>query len=204
MILDQDFLLTRLSSLSQVPSTRRVPSLLGEQLKDVVLRPAAVLVPLVQRAREPHVLLTKRQSHLSVHAGQVSFPGGRVDATDPSAEAAALREAHEEIGLEPRYIKPLGWLPTRVTTTGFEIKPLVGWIDQLPELTLSDDEVEEVFETPLSFFLKAENRHVREMSAPGVLKHVPKTYVFTYEGREIWGATAGILVNLAEVVLELA
>ncbi len=204
MILDQNHILNRLSTLSPEPSLVRVPSLIDEQLKKTPLRPAAVLVPLVRRASGVHVLLTKRQSHLSVHAGQVSFPGGRIDPTDISAEAAALREAHEEIGLAPHYIKPLGWLPTRLTTTGFEVKPLVGWIEHLPPLTLCDNEVEEVFETPLPFFLKAENRHVREMSAPGVLKHMPKTYVFTYEGREIWGATAGILVNLAEVVLELA
>jgi 8-oxo-dGTP pyrophosphatase MutT (NUDIX family) len=160
-------------------------------------RPAAVLVGLVEGSDGPALLLTRRTEHLRDHAGQICFPGGRIEAADAGPTAAALREAEEEIGLDPGRVGVLGELPTYQTITGFRIHPVVGWVS--PPFTPRPDpyEVAEVFEVPLHFVLDPEN-HRRQSYRRGSLTR--GYYVLPYHGRFIWGATAGILVNLARVL----
>jgi 8-oxo-dGTP pyrophosphatase MutT (NUDIX family) len=159
--------------------------------------PAAVLVGLVDREAGPALLLTQRTEHLRDHAGQICFPGGRIEPTDGSAAAAALREAQEEIGLDPARIAVIGELPPYQTVTGFRIHPVVGWISPPFELRPDPHEVAEAFEVPLHFVLDPEN-HRRQSYRRGPVTRA--YYVLPYQGRFIWGATAGILVNLARVL----
>jgi 8-oxo-dGTP pyrophosphatase MutT (NUDIX family) len=159
--------------------------------------PAAVLVGLVDRAAGPALLLTRRTDHLRDHAGQICFPGGRVEPDDASAAAAALREAEEEIGLDPARVAIIGHLPPYQTLTGFRIDPVVGWISPPFELRPDPHEVAEAFEVPLHFALDPDN-HRRQSYRRGPVTRA--YYVVPYQGRFIWGATAGILVNLARVL----
>ena len=161
------------------------------------LVPAAVLVPIVEHVNGATVLLTQRTVHLRDHAGQISFPGGRVEPSDRSHEATALRETEEEIGLSPRRVELVGRLDTYRTRTGFEITPVVGFVEPGFELRLDSFEVAEVFEVPLSYVLDASNheRHSREFAG----RH-REFYVLPYDGRYIWGATAGMLVNLHDAL----
>jgi 8-oxo-dGTP pyrophosphatase MutT (NUDIX family) len=165
------------------------------------LRPAAVLVPLVDHPPgHPHgmtVLLTQRTAHLTAHAGQISFPGGRIEAHDPDPESAALRETEEEVGVPRDRVSLIGRLDTYLTGTGFEITPVVGIVRPPFPLAIDPFEVEEAFEVPLSYILDPRN-HQRVERQSGAHRRV--FYVLPYEGRNIWGATAGILVNLAEVL----
>ena len=161
------------------------------------LRPAAVLIPLIDRAEGMSVLLTLRTSHLSAHAGQVAFPGGRIEAGDRDATAAALRETEEEVGLPRDRVTLIGRLDTYVTGTGFEITPVVGVIAPPFPLVVDPFEVAEVFEVPLSYILDPSN-HRRTEREFGQRTRV--FFVLPYENRNIWGATAGMLVNLAEVL----
>ena len=161
------------------------------------LTPAAVLVPIVEHPGGPTVLLTKRTDHLHDHAGQVSFPGGRVDPGDADAEAAALREAEEEVGLVPAQVRLIGRIDTYVTRTGFEVTPVVGLVAPPLSLTLDAFEVAEAFEVPLGFFLEADSRQRHSRVYQGVERHF---YAYPYDGHFIWGATAGMLSNLAEVL----
>jgi len=158
------------------------------------IRPAAVLVPIVAHA-EPTVLLTQRAQHLPDHAGQVSFPGGKIDAGDESPLASALREADEEIGLARDFIEPLGYLDLYMTTLGYRIVPVVARVRPGFSLTLNTSEVDASFEVPLAFVLNQANvqRHAREWQ--GMTRHY---YAITFNGRYIWGVTAGILRNLHE------
>jgi 8-oxo-dGTP pyrophosphatase MutT (NUDIX family) len=159
------------------------------------LRKAAVLVPLVQRPEGMTVLLTRRTDHLADHAGQISFPGGRIEDDDASAEAAALREAREEIGLAADRAEVLGRLDTYWTRTGFVITPVVAALHPPLDLVPDAHEVAEVFEVPLGFIADPANhqRHSREWN--GQTRHF---YVLPYTHYYIWGATAGMLVNLAQ------
>jgi 8-oxo-dGTP pyrophosphatase MutT (NUDIX family) len=159
--------------------------------------PAAVLVGLVDRSDGPALLLTQRTEHLRDHAGQICFPGGRIEAADAGAGAAALREAEEEIGLAPERVGLLGELPSYQTITGFRIHPVVGWVSPPLELRPDPFEVAEVFEVPLHFVLDPQN-HRRQSYRRGSLTR--GYYVLPYQGRFIWGATAGILVNLAKTL----
>jgi 8-oxo-dGTP pyrophosphatase MutT (NUDIX family) len=161
------------------------------------LRPAAVLVPLVDRAGGMSVLLTQRTAHLSAHAGQISFPGGRIETSDRDATEAALRETEEEVGLTRDHVTVIGRLDTYVTGTGFEITPLVGIIKVPFPLTPDPFEVAEVFEVPLSFVVDPNNH--RRMTRV-FDRRTRVFFVLLYENRYIWGATAGMLVNLAEVL----
>jgi 8-oxo-dGTP pyrophosphatase MutT (NUDIX family) len=156
--------------------------------------PAAVLIGMVERPDGPAILLTQRTDHLRDHAGQICFPGGRIEPEDPTIEAAALREAAEEIGLPPGQVELLGQLPAYDTTTGFRIHPVVGWITAPVSFALDPVEVAEVFELPLGFVLDPAN-HERHSYRRG--RQTRSYYVLPYQNRFIWGATAGILVNLS-------
>jgi 8-oxo-dGTP pyrophosphatase MutT (NUDIX family) len=157
-------------------------------------RPAAVLAPIVARPDGPTVLLTRRASHLRSHSGQIAFPGGKIDEGETPL-ATALREAHEEIGLAPRHVEPLGWLDPYLTGTGFRIMPLVGIVDPSFALTINRHEVEDVFETPLGFLMTGANHLRQSREWQGRLRHF---YAIPYRQRYIWGATAGIIRNLFE------
>ncbi|MFC4347838.1 CoA pyrophosphatase [Kordiimonas lipolytica] len=161
------------------------------------VRDAAVLVPVVNHPGEPTILLTKRTDHLTKHAGQVSFPGGKVDETDADAVAAALREAHEEVGLEPHHVEVCGFLDTYRTGTGFEIVPVVGLVRPGFELTLQQEEVQAAFEVPLSFLLDRGNHKLESAVWQGIRREY---YAMPYGDYFIWGATAAMLVNLCDVM----
>ena len=163
------------------------------------LRPAAVLVPLVDHRDGMTVLLTQRTAHLSAHAGQISFPGGRIEEDDADAVAAALRETEEEVGLPRERVSIVGRLDTYLTGTGFEITPVVGIVAPPFPLAIDPFEVAEAFEVPLSYILDRRN-HQRVERRSGAHRRV--FFVLPYQGRNLWGATAGILVNLAEVLAE--
>jgi len=169
----------------------------GNQIPPAPLTLAAVLVPVVARDDELTVLLTLRTSHLNDHAGQVAFPGGRIEASDRDPIHAALRETEEEVGVSADYVDVIGRLDTYITGTGYEITPVVGLVRTPFPLRPDPDEVADVFEVPLAFILDPGNheRHSREVKG-----RIRSFYVLPYPGRYIWGATAGMLVNLAEVL----
>ena len=158
---------------------------------------AAVLVPLVNRDGGVRVLFTQRTLHLDDHAGQISFPGGRVEAGDANREETALRETEEEIGIGRGSVALLGRLPDYEIPSGFRIAPVVGWIE--PPLVLKPDphEVAAVFEAPLGYFLDARNYQRREYRFRGRHRHY---MAVPYEGRYIWGATAGMLYSLSRML----
>ena len=159
-------------------------------------RPAAVLVPVVDHP-EPSVLLTLRTSDLPSHGGQVAFPGGKIDAADASPLAAALREAHEEIGLEGALIEPIGYLDLYLTFTGFRILPVVARVVPNYELTINAGEVADAFEVPLAFVMDRANHARKSRDWKGVTRHY---YEMPFGERYIWGVTAGILRNLSEKI----
>ena len=158
---------------------------------------AAVLVGLVDRPQGWFVLLTLRAADLADHAGQISFPGGRIEPFDPDPIHAALREAKEEIGLPMDNVEVVGRLDTWLTGTGFEITPVVGLVRPPDALVPDPVEVAEVFEVPLDFVLDPRNHQRRSRELRGEQRSF---FVLPYEQRNIWGATAGMLVNLAEVL----
>ncbi len=158
---------------------------------------AAVLVPLVERPQGWFVLLTLRAADLAAHAGQISFPGGHIEPEDPDAIHAALREAEEEIGLPTNHVEVVGRLDTWLTGTGFEITPVVGLVRPPDSFVPDPVEVAEIFEVPLEFILDRRNHQTQSRELRGVLRSF---FVLPYQHRNIWGATAGMLVNLAEAL----
>jgi 8-oxo-dGTP pyrophosphatase MutT (NUDIX family) len=157
------------------------------------IMPAAVLVPLVQREGDVHVLLTQRSAHLRDHPSQISFPGGRVEGGDENRIDTALREAAEEIGLARERVDVLGMLPVHEMPSGFRISPVVGWIAPPLELTLDPFEVADAFEVPLAHFLDPANHLRRHYFFNGRHRHY---LAMPYAGHYIWGATAGMLYSL--------
>jgi 8-oxo-dGTP pyrophosphatase MutT (NUDIX family) len=166
---------------------------------DKPLRPAAVLVPVWLRPEGAGLILTKRSSHLKHHPGQIAFPGGKVDATDASPEAAALREAQEEIGLPPDRVEILGALPVHETVTGFAVTPFVGPVRGAFDPTPEAGEVEEVFSVPLAHVLTPARFAIERRQWMGVWR---RYYAVPYGPYYIWGATARILRGLADRVGE--
>jgi len=153
------------------------------------LRPAAVLVPIVIGA-PLNVLLTQRTTHLAAHAGQIAFPGGKIEPQDETPLAAALREAQEEIGLDPGFVEPLGYVEPYETSTGFLVTPVVAAVK--PGFSLRPDpyEVADIFTVPLAFLLDEANHRIDARDWRGAKRHF---YAIPHEGRYIWGATAGII-----------
>jgi 8-oxo-dGTP pyrophosphatase MutT (NUDIX family) len=163
--------------------------------------PAAVLVPIVEHPGAPTVLLTQRATQLRNHAGQVSFPGGRIEPQDEGPAAAALREAHEEIGLEESCVSVVGYLTDHVVISGFRVTPVVAMVRPGFKLLLDAQEVEDTFEVPLSFVLDPRNHRprvhlFRAANAQARMFDIP------YGKRNIWGATAGMLVTLYRLCVE--
>jgi len=162
-----------------------------------LLKPAAVLLLIVNHPREPAVLLTQRTTHLSAHAGQIAFPGGSSDPADATPERTALREAEEEVGISPDRVEILGRLPEYRTVTGFAVTPVVGWAE--PPLTYRADphEVADVFEVPLAFLLDIRNHRYESAFIRGRIRHY---WAMPYGDRFIWGATAGMLVTFQRLM----
>jgi 8-oxo-dGTP pyrophosphatase MutT (NUDIX family) len=161
------------------------------------LKPAAVLVPLIARPDELTVLFTQRTSHLAHHAGQVSFPGGHIEPEDRGPADTALRETEEEVGLDRRHVDLVGHLDVYVTRTGFVVTPVVGIVNPPFALDLDPHEVAEVFEVPLSFLLDRGNHHRCSTEFEGVTRHF---WAMPYGRHFIWGATAGMVVNLCDIL----
>ncbi len=155
-------------------------------------KPAAVLVPVIER-EEPMVLLTQRTADLPSHPGQIAFPGGKIDKDDASPLAAALREAEEEIGLDRRFIEPIGYLDIFLTFSGFRILPAVARVAPDYSLTLNAAEVTEAFEVPLGFLMAPGNHQFLTRDWKGIQR---RYYAMPYQQRYIWGVTAGILRNM--------
>jgi 8-oxo-dGTP pyrophosphatase MutT (NUDIX family) len=165
------------------------------RLNGAPLREAAVLIPVVNRREGAGLLLTKRAEKLRKHSGQISFPGGAIDPGDGSPEAAAMREAHEEIGLEPEMIETLARLPTYLAGTGFLITPVLALIRPDYSLTINEEEVDAAFEVPFAFAMDPDNYKPASRFWQGK-EHF--FYMITYEQHQIWGITAGILRVLYE------
>lgn len=190
---------------SDILTARRLAAEVGSQPSFVgqpaPLMQAAVLVPLVARPEGMTVLLTQRTAHLMHHGGQISFPGGRLEPGDADPQAAALRETEEEIGLPRASVDLIGRLDDYVTMTGFHITPVVGLLHPPLSFAPDDFEVAEIFEVPLSFVMDPANHKTDSRLLPTGEKRW--FYAIPYHQRYIWGATAGMLVNLYEVLSEL-
>ena len=197
--MNTDFIKKRLSSTFSIP-----PSIRGDydlnpnmQRYDALLTPAVVLVPLVVKEKTITILLTKRNKNLPHHPGQISFPGGRVDTSDKTPKETALREVKEEIGIDRGNIKVIGSLDAYETRTGFSVIPLVGFVYPPYQILPDPDEVAEVFEVPLSFCMNPDNHLQHQRRFKGELR---RFYALTYNEYFIWGATAGMIVNLYDLL----
>jgi len=173
------------------PGTDRMLQIIA---REQPVRPAAVLIPVVDHP-QPTVLLTQRSVHLAEHAGQISFPGGKIDATDASPLDAALREAFEEIGLGREFIEPIGYLDLYGTGFGFRILPTLARVRPGFKLVINHSEVDDAFEVPLAFLMNPENHQVHSKEFRGMERSY---YAMPFAERYIWGATAGILRVLYE------
>ena len=163
------------------------------------LRPAGVLIPVIDRLAGLSVLLTQRSADLKHHAGQVSFPGGRMEEHDSDVVETALRETQEEVGIPPESVAVIGYLPPMPTVTGYAVSAVVGLVTEDLSLEIDPTEVEYAFEVPLGFLLDPRNERALEREYRG--RRIP-TVEFHYEGERIWGATAHILVELRKLLLK--
>lgn len=171
------------------------PEVKAQQMSIHTQKPAAVLCGLRPVGDRLHVVLTQRAAHLNQHAGQVAFPGGKIDADDVSAEAAALREADEEVGLKAHNVTMLGALDPYLTSTGYTVTPYVGLIEPSWKPLPDPAEVDEVFEPPLDFLMDPVNRQRHHHDRNGYRRYY---YAMPWNGYYIWGATAGMLKGLAD------
>lgn len=167
----------------------------------LALRPAAVLILVVNHRDSPTVVFTQRTAHLADHAGQISFPGGRCDEEDCTPERTALREAEEEIGIAPERITILGRIPEYRTVTGFSVTPVVGWAEPPLEYRPDPHEVEAVFEVPLQFLLDPANHRHESAFFKGRMRNY---WAVPYGERFIWGATAGMLITFQRILAQRA
>ncbi len=165
------------------------PETVGLIVRDSA-RPAAVLIPVVAHPGEASVILTTRTANLRNHSGQIAFPGGRIDPEDASPEAAALREAQEEIGLDARDVEIIGRMPDYYTGSGFRIAPVLSVVRPGASLTINPDEVDDAFEVPLGFLMDAANHQRNSRMWKDIERHF---YEMPFGDRYIWGVTAGIL-----------
>jgi 8-oxo-dGTP pyrophosphatase MutT (NUDIX family) len=173
------------------PGTDRMLEIIARERP---IRPAAVLIPVVDHP-QPTVLLTQRSAHLSDHAGQISFPGGKIEATDATPLDAALREAFEEVGLSREFIDPIGYLDLYATSFGFRILPTVARVEPGFRLRINAAEVDDAFEVPLEFLMDPDNHQLHSKEFRGMERSY---YAMPFAERYIWGATAGILRMLYE------
>lgn len=177
------------------------PHLVGDKLFESrwsdIRKNAAVLVPIIPRADGPTVLFTVRPRHMPTHAGQISFPGGKVERGDADREATALREAHEEVNIHPDDVDIVGRLGVHEGGLGFSVTPIVGIVDPATDIKPCPREVDEVFEAPLSFIADLANHHTEEREHKGVKYNM---FAAPYGRYHIWGLTAGILRTFAEVI----
>ncbi len=165
------------------------------EIEGLKLKDAAVLVPVVDDPDGAKVILTQRTAKLRKHSGQIAFPGGGIDEGDLSPEVAALREAEEEIGLDPSFVETVGRLPQYLSGTGFRIIPVLSVVERGFVITPNPDEVDAVFEVPLSFLMNPDNHQRDSRTWQGIVRHF---YVMPYGERHIWGITAGIIRTLYE------
>jgi 8-oxo-dGTP pyrophosphatase MutT (NUDIX family) len=197
--MDRNELIQRLSGEHSLDDLMTADDLERQKLaaSEPDLTPAAVLLLVINHPGQRTVVFTQRTAHLADHAGQISFPGGRQEAADESAEHTALREAEEEVGIDPARIEILGALPEYHTSTGFKVTPVVGWAE--PPIAFRPDphEVAEVFEVPLRFLLDPGNHRYESAFFKGRQRHY---WAMPYEQRFIWGATAGMLVTFQRIV----
>lgn len=161
------------------------------------LKPAGVLIPVIERQSELTVLLTQRSAELKHHAGQISFPGGSMEDHDADILATALRETHEEVGIEPGHVNVIGYLEPMPTVTGFAVTPIIGVVDNPAEYAVDINEVEYAFEVPLAYLLDKRNALASERDYRG---HKIPIIEFRYDGHRIWGATAHMLLVLREIL----
>ena len=180
------------------PGSREWPADLRRKMCEG-LKPAGVLIPIIEHADSLSVLLTQRSSELMHHAGQVSFPGGSMESADADITQTALRETHEEVGIRPEQVDVAGYLPPMLTVTGFAVTPIVGLVEADISLTLDEREVEFAFEVPLSFLLDDKNQRSSQRELRGVIVPIIE---FNYERRRIWGATANILVEFRNILFK--
>jgi 8-oxo-dGTP pyrophosphatase MutT (NUDIX family) len=183
-------------NVTMPPGSERWPASMRDQLM-ATLTPAGVLIPVMQRMSNLSVLLTQRSADLKHHAGQVSFPGGRMEAHDDDVRGAALRETHEEVGIEPRHVSVIGYLGAMPTITGYAVTPVVGLVSAAAELVIDRTEVEYAFEVPLEFLLDARNDHWVEREFQGRLFPMVE---FHYEDQRNWGATAQMILIFRKVL----
>ncbi len=179
------------------PGLERWPHRMREQL-NVPLRPAGVLVPILEHDDGLTVLLTQRASHLKHHAAQASFPGGRMEEHDADVRETALRETHEEVGIAPEHVDVIGYLRTMPTITGFAVTPVVGLVRPNVDLIIDRTEVEYAFEVPLDFLLTEGNDQLVDREWEGRRFRLKE---FHYDGERVWGATAYMLLAFREFVL---
>ena len=171
-------------------------------LQDMLTRDlsaAAVLIPIIHRQESLSVLLTERSPDLNHHAGQISFPGGRMDPDDADIRATALREAQEEVGINPADIEIVGYLDPNPTVTGYAVTPVVALVDLRQELVIDPVEVKSAFEVPLPFLLDKDNQEYSEHEFEGVMVPIAE---FNYGQYRIWGATAGMLIELRKILVK--
>jgi 8-oxo-dGTP pyrophosphatase MutT (NUDIX family) len=179
------------------PGLRRWPHAMREQLAGP-LKPAGVLVPIMERSEGLSILLTQRAPDLRHHAGQASFPGGRMEEHDDTLLDTALRETHEEVGIHPRHVDIIGYLQSMPTITGFAVTPVVGLVSERAELVIDRTEVDYTFELPLDFLLNERNDRLVDREWQGTAFRLKE---FHYGGERVWGATAYMLLAFRKFIL---